>query len=123
MNFILISIQVVVALGLVNVWLLRNKQATAYRGGRAKTLKEEFLAYGLPEWFYFLIGGLKILAALALLAGIMEPALVPPAAALLTLLMLGALSMHIKVKDPFTKSVPALCMLILNLGILALALS
>lgn len=122
MNFVLISIQVIVAFGLLNVWLLRNKQATSYRGGAAKTLKEEFLAYGLPEWFYFLIGGLKILAALALLVGIFEPAFVPPAAALLTLLMLGALTMHVKVKDPFTKSVPALSMLVLNLGILALTL-
>jgi len=122
MNFVLISIQIIVALGLLNVWLLRNKQATAYRGGSAQNLKEEFLAYGLPPWFYFLIGGLKILAALALLAGIFEPALVPPAAALLSLLMLGALVMHMKVNDPFTKSVPALSMLILNLSLLALNL-
>ena len=123
MNFILISIQIIVALGLLNVWLLRNQKATDYRGCSATTLKEEFLAYGLPEWFYFLIGGLKILAALALLVGIFEPSIVPPAAGLLTLLMLGALTMHIKVKDPFTKSVPALSMLVLNLGLLALTLS
>ncbi len=34
-----------------------------------------------------------------------------PAAGLLTVLMLGALLMHIKVKDPISKSIPATTML------------
>jgi hypothetical protein len=43
--------QIVIALGLLNVWLLRAKRPTAYRGGDAQNMKEEFEAYGLPAWF------------------------------------------------------------------------
>ncbi|NBW66916.1 DoxX family protein, partial [bacterium] len=42
-------LQVIVGLGLLNVWLIRAASATAYRGGAAKTIKEEFAAYGLPN--------------------------------------------------------------------------
>lgn len=122
MNFVLISIQLVVALGLLNVWFLRNQKSTDYRGGAAQNLKDEFLTYGLPVWSYYLVGGLKILSAFALLIGIVVPELVTPAAGLLVVLMFGALLMHVKVKDPFRKSVPALCMLLLNLSLVFLTI-
>jgi hypothetical protein len=35
--------------------------------------------------------------------------------------MVGALLMHLKVKDPFKKSIPALVMLALCIGIIVLA--
>jgi hypothetical protein len=60
---------------------------------------------------FYLVGGLKIGCALALLAGLWIPATVVPAAGLLVVLMLGALLMHIKVKDAISKSVPAAAML------------
>ncbi len=47
-----------------NVWLLRLGNATPYRGGAASTLQEEFLAYGLNDTVFYLIGGVKLLAAL-----------------------------------------------------------
>ena len=115
-------LQVILALGLFNVWLLRTGKATNYRGGQAKNLKEEFATYGLPPFMYFLVGGLKILCAIALLVGLWVPAAVVPAAGVLAVLMLGALAMHIKVGDPISKSVPAFCMLAMStaLGLLAL---
>ena len=109
--------QIIVALGLLNVWLLRFRKSTEYRGGNAKNLKEEFAAYGLPVWFMYLIGALKIGSALALLAGLWMPGFVAPAAVLVVLLMLGALSMHIKVKDPLMKSLPAALMLVMGIFI------
>lgn len=110
-------LQVIVALGLLNVWLLRFNKTTQYRGANAKNLKEEFKAYGLPGWFVYFIGALKIGSALALLAGIWIPALVLPAAALVVLLMLGALAMHFKVGDPMMKSMPAGLMLMMGVVI------
>ena len=48
----LVSIlQVVIALGLLNVWLIRANRSTGYRGGAAKNIKEEFAVYGLSEYF------------------------------------------------------------------------
>jgi hypothetical protein len=117
-KLILNSIQIVIAIGLLNVWLLRNKKSTDYRGGNALTLKQEFEIYGLPFWFYYLIGFLKISSALLLIAGIWKPILVIPVASLVSILMLGALAMHIKVKDPIKKSLPALCILLLNAALI-----
>lgn len=65
----------------MNVWFLRSGKDTPYRGGRAADLKAEFKAYGLPTAAFYLVGILKVGAALALLAGIFLPQLVRPAAA------------------------------------------
>lgn len=54
-GLVLVS-QVLVGLGLLNVWLLRAGKATAWRGGEARTMAEEFAAYGLPPWSRPVIG-------------------------------------------------------------------
>lgn len=115
-------LQIILALGLFNVWLLRTGKATNYRGGQAKNLKEEFATYGLPPFMYFLVGGLKLACAVALLVGLWVPEAVVPAAGVLAVLMLGALAMHIKVSDPISKSVPAFCMLAMSTALALLAL-
>jgi len=113
-------LQVVVGLGILNVWLIRANRATGYRGGDARNLKEEFAAYGLPSGAFYLVGVLKIACALALLAGIWLPALVIPGAVGLSVLMAGAFTMHLKVKDPFRKAWPSLLMLSLSVLIAVL---
>ena len=115
------ALQVIVALGLLNVWLIRAGKETAYRGGDAKSIREEFEVYGLPPAMMYIVGGLKILIAIALLAGIWVSALVLPAAAVLIVLMLGAFGMHVKVKDPFSRAVPSLLMLAMAVAIAALS--
>jgi hypothetical protein len=115
MEALIIIIQVLIALGIFNVWLLRYGKTTNWRGGSAKNMKEEFQVYGLPLWFMQAIGSLKILFAASLIAGIWIPALVMPAAMGLAVLMLGAVAMHFKVKDPLQKSIPAFTMLVLSL--------
>lgn len=109
-SVVLIS-QIVVALGIFNVWILRFGKATNWRGGSAGNLTEEFQAYGLPKWFMGVVGFLKLLLATLLIAGIWFPELTKPAAVGMAVLMLGALSMHLKVKDPVKRSLPALGML------------
>lgn len=121
MDSIQYLLQLVTGLGILNVWILRYNQGTAYRGGTAADMKAEFASYGLPSWSVYLIGGLKITAALALILGIYFESLIIPFASLLGLLMVGALLMHLKVKDPFKKTIPALVMLMLCISIIALA--
>lgn len=113
-------LQVITALGLLNVWLVRAQASTSYRGGSAQSLREEFATYGLPGWTFYLVGGLKIGAAVLLIAGIWAPHLIRPAAGIVALLMVGALVMHAKVKDPLTKSIPALLVLLLTVVIVVL---
>ena len=118
MAILLVSIlKVVVALGLINVWFLRFNRATAYRGGNASSMLEEFREYGLPVWFCYFVGVLKVGAAIALLGSFWLPLLALPTAALVAVLMLGAVGMHVKVKDPIKKSLPALAMLAMALVI------
>lgn len=117
MNSVVMVLQVIAALGLLNVWLLRFNQGTQYRGGCARTMREEFAAYGLPAWFVYVVGALKVGSAIALLAGLWLPALIFPAAALVCVLMVGALAMHAKIRDPLSKSLPALAMLAVALTI------
>lgn len=107
-DYIRIALQLIVGLGILNVWLLRSGKATSYRGGDAKNLREEFATYGLPFWFMCVIGVLKVGLALALLAAIWISSLAQPAAIGLGLLMLGAFVMHLKVKDPFNKGLPSI---------------
>lgn len=116
-------LQVVVALGLLNVWLVRAGSATSFRGGDARSLKEEFAAYGLPDFFFYLVGALKVGSAVMLIAGIWIDALVMPAAAIVAVLMVGALVMHAKVKDPAIKSLPAFLMLVMSVSLLVLGLT
>lgn len=116
-----IILQAILGLGLLNVWLVRAGRQTDYRGGSASNLKEEFSTYGLPEAVFYIVGALKIGCAIALIAGIWVPSLVLPAAALLVVLMLGALAMHIRVSDPLSKSVPALLMLAMSLTVTVIA--
>lgn len=106
--------QVIVGCGLLNVWLLRFNKPTAYRGGTAASMREEFAAYGLPAWFCYLIGFLKVTSAFALLAALIYPSLALPAASVVAVLMAGAVGMHIKVGDPLKKSLPALSVLVLS---------
>ena len=115
MEWIKIVIQLVIAISIFNVWILRFGKPTYWRGGSAKNMKEEFLTYGLPEWFMKLIGFLKLTLASILVAGIFLPVLVKPAAIGMAVLMLGAITMHIKVKDTIIKSLPAFSFLVLSL--------
>ena len=119
MEYIVPICQIIVGCGLLNVWLLRFNKATAYRGGAAASMPEEFAAYGLPVWSCYLVGFLKVASAFALLAGLKYPELALPAAAVVALLMAGALAMHIKVGDPVKKSLPAFSVLVLCLAIIA----
>jgi uncharacterized membrane protein YphA (DoxX/SURF4 family) len=113
-------LQVVVGLGLLNVWLVRRGAATAYRGGASQTLQQEFAAYGLPPFVFYVVGALKVSAAIVLIAGLWMAAPVRPAAMVVLVLMLGAIAMHVKVGDPFVKSVPAILMLAMSTGIVLL---
>ena len=47
MNYFIIALQCIVAVSILNVWLVQNKKPTQWRGGNAKTIIEEFEVYGL----------------------------------------------------------------------------
>jgi hypothetical protein len=119
---LLTILQAIVGTELLLVWVVRARWATSFRGGDAKTLKEEFAAYGLPEWFFYLIGALKIPSATLLLVGLWVPSVVLPAASVIVVLMAGALAMHFKIQDPPIKFRPAATVFLMSAAIVVLSL-
>jgi hypothetical protein len=120
-DYILIILKLIVGLSILNVWLVQPNKATKWRGGNAKTIVEEFEVYGLSKTFCYVIGFLKVSLSLLLLASIWFESLTGYASSGLALLLLGSIIMHIKIKDPMYKSVPATLFLLMNIAIALLA--
>ena len=80
MEWLLPTAQLLIGLVLLNVWLLRYNRSTAWRGGSAANMREEFAHYGFPTWFMGLVGGLKVTLAVLLIGGIWIPGLTSIAA-------------------------------------------
>jgi hypothetical protein len=115
MNTLVLISQLVIAFGIYNVWILRINKATAWRGGAATTMEEEFLAYGLSKQVMHLVRLAKLLSATAVLCGIWYPLSARVGAFCMVLLMLAAVYMHVKINDPLRKSFPAAFVLLLSL--------
>jgi hypothetical protein len=117
MEYVLLALKLIVAISLLNVWLIQYNKPTRWRGGDAKTIVEEFKVYGLPVWFCYVTGFLKVSLSLVLIASYWFPALENPAALGIAILLLGSVVMHIKISDPLYKSFPAFLFLVLCLAI------
>ena len=115
-------LQLIISVALINVWLFRFNKVTEYRGGGANNMKEEFQAYGLPIWLMYVVGFLKIAIAIMLIVSIWIKELLEYNLWLLSVLMFGAVLMHLKVKDPIKKSYPALSILFMIALILYLSM-
>ena len=108
---LILVLQLIISIGLINVWFFRFNKATEYRGGDAKNMREEFQAYGLPSWLMYLVGAAKVIIAVMLIVSIWFKELLIYNLLALAILMIAAVLMHIKVKDPIKKSYPALSIL------------
>jgi uncharacterized membrane protein YphA (DoxX/SURF4 family) len=112
------AFQIILAVTLINVWLVNFSKATKFRGKGAHNMKEEFKAYGLPSWLMYTVGLLKIIIALLLLLGFWAPVVLYPAGLVLAVLMLGAVFMHIKVRDSIIRILPAIVVFFMALVIM-----
>jgi len=117
MEYLIIALKLIVGLSILNVWLVRSKKSTQWRGGEANNIVEEFKAYGLPIWFMWTVGTLKVALAILLLVSIIYSQIEPIAAFGIAFLMLGAVFMHMKIGDPLKKSFPAFTFLVFSLVI------
>ena len=112
--------QAVIGLSVLRVWLLNFNKPTKWRAGNAISMREEFEVYGLPDWTLYMVGFLKVAFSVGLLAGIWLPELVVISAAGIAFFMFFAILMHIRVKDPIVKSIPAITFLTLSILIILL---
>ena len=108
---IALCLQIIVALTILNVWFFRASKQTRFRGASARNLQEEFEKYGLSKQMYAITSIIKPLLAVSLLIAIFVPYLTKLGiifiALSLAFFMLGALYMHFRVRDDFTRYLPA----------------
>ncbi|MGB5237684.1 MAG: DoxX family protein [Flavobacteriaceae bacterium] len=119
-EYISILLKVAIFITIVNVWLFRFNKPTPFRGGSAKSMKEEFEVYGFSSSTMYIIGAIKVLLASAIVASIWYIDWGIWASSGLAIFMLGAIVMHFKANDPGIRSLPALsilvgCILIISL--------
>ena len=107
-------INIIITMGILNVWIIRYDLETQWRGGGSKNLMEEFSTYGLPLWLMYFVGFAKISLAILLFLGIWINEFSFLGSIGISVLMAGAVLMHIKVQDPLKKSIPAFLMLVLS---------
>ena len=83
---------------------------------------EEFKNYGLPITFMYSIGLYKVLLSLfilySLFFGSKYDQLVSMGLVFLSFIMVGSIIMHLRVKDPLNRSIPAIGMLVLSVVVL-----
>ena len=111
MKYLSKILSVIVGLTVINVWLFRSGKATSYRGGDAGSLMEEFVVYGLGDYF-LTIGIIKVGLAVLLLLSLYFKKLRLFSASGIGLMMLVAIYMHFSVGDELIKSMPASIMLL-----------
>ncbi len=117
MRSLAIICQLVIALGIVNVWVLRPTKPTRWRPEGARSMAEEFRRYGFPDWLRKLIGAAKLVLAALLVLGIWYPTVATGAGIAMAVLMAGAVGAHLRVRDPLVKSLPSFTLLLLSLFI------
>ncbi|MEC8419770.1 MAG: DoxX family protein [Verrucomicrobiota bacterium] len=100
--------QVSIILGIIYAWTLGFNRLSKFRAGNAKTMSEEFLVYGLPEWSLYVIGGIKLTLACLMILGFFLPYFVKPIAGLICLVMGAAVILHLKIReDSLLKAFPS----------------
>ncbi|MGA0316053.1 MAG: DoxX family protein [Flavobacteriia bacterium] len=110
-NYLASILKVIVSLTIVNVWLFRFSKESVYRGGDSTDLITEFAAYGLSLPIMYLIGALKVIAALALLGSVFSKISAQIPLLVIAALMTAAIYFHFSIGDPLMKSFPAALML------------
>ena len=116
-GYLTIALKIIVGVSILNVWLLRKNKETKWRGGNAVNIVEEFQVYGFSKQFCYFIGFLKVSLAIILLASIQFKTLTLIGVLGLSILLLGSIIMHIRIKDAWYKSFPAFLFILMNLMI------
>jgi hypothetical protein len=102
MENLLCLAQLVVALSVAYVWIFRYDNVV-----------KEFKQFGLNDLTRNFVGATKIALATLLVAGIWYPLLVQIPSVLMGLFMIAAQYFHFKIKNPFSKHLPSLILLML----------
>jgi uncharacterized membrane protein YphA (DoxX/SURF4 family) len=97
-----------IIIGIFYAWTIGYRKESKFRPGKARNMKEEFIVYGLPFWLMYATGTIKIISSILLILGFFYPIFLKPVAAVLCLVMGGAVLMHLKIReDKLIKAFPS----------------
>ena len=97
-----------IIIGIFYAWTIGYRKESKFRPGKARNMKEEFIVYGLPFWLMYATGTIKIISSVLLILGFFYPVFLKPVAAVLCLVMGGAVLMHLKIReDKLIKAFPS----------------
>jgi len=105
-------LQLIVGVSILCVWLWRANVPTNFRVGQAQSLREEVTEAGFPDYVYDVMRIVKPIFAFFLIMGIVWNPITLPCMAFTTIFMIGAVVMHIKVRDNLIKMLPAVTLLL-----------
>lgn len=117
MKYVKVLLKLIVSLTIINVWTFRANKSSIYRGGESADMVSEFLSYGLSINIMYLIGAIKVIAALLLFISIFFKKIESIPLIIISVLMIGAIYFHFSISDALIKSFPAAVILLLCLGI------
>jgi hypothetical protein len=104
MSWVLAAVQIVVAVSVLFVWVIR-----------LPNVEREFREYHLSDVVRNAVGAAKISAAALLLAGLWYPGLVLPAASVMACFMLCAQYFHFRARHPAAQYLASFVLLLLSL--------
>lgn len=99
-----IFLQALVAASIVFVWVVRYDN-----------ILQEFKQYALPDWLRDLVGILKLTFSLLLLVGIERKLSAVVGGVGIAFLMACAFVVHLRVRNPLSKMLPCLTLLLLSM--------
>ena len=117
MKYLKVLLKLIVSFTIINVWTFRANKSSIYRGGESFDLVSEFLSYGLSVNLMYLVGAIKVIAALLLLISVFFKKLELIPLLIISVLMIGAIYFHFSINDTLIKSFPAALMLVLCINI------
>lgn len=80
----------------------------------------DFDRFGYPRRFMYFTGATEVVAALGVLAGIFVPLLAVFGGLLIVAVMVGAVSTHVRTKDPGSRITPPVILLVLAIVVVFL---
>jgi len=115
MAFLYAFSKIFLAISIIHVWSVNASKSSRWRAGDAQNLREEFRFYGYSRLSMYIVGFFKIGLSVMLIASLYYTSVSQLAAFGLAAFLISAIVMHIKVKDPWEKSLPAALFLLMAL--------
>ena len=97
MKYLKVLLKLIVSFTIINVWTFRANKSSIYRGGESADLVSEFTSYGLSVNLMYLVGAIKVIAALLLFISVFFKKLEKIPLIIISVFMISAIYFHFSI--------------------------